>query len=1329
MNPIIYPFTLDVKKNGVQGTLSGMRGGETGIRELSISLSSGRDSITFSGEEVAYMFVTRPSDTTPSIEGCKIEGNSIRYEVSQSDVAEDGIVMCQLKIVGNRKRLDEEGTEWNEEVILYAPSFEMEVTSADVDESHLPESPVFTALEELLQEFTSRTFDAEAYAVGTRNGVPVTEGDPAYKNNAKYIKDEIVEEAGEVAREWMETSEAFAVGTRDGVPVAEGDPAYNNNSKFYAEEAKTSASNAKESEINAHTSATDAIQRVAEIEGYKNDAKAYRDEAETFKESADSSRQVAEANAISAVTSAQIATESAQEASATISEVRGYRDETQTYATNAQTSATNAQTSAQQAKQYRDEAQAIVGDYIPLPIGSVAGQFLQYNGSSWNGASAVTPTELNTALENKADKTEVELKADKTEVELKADKTELDNLIPKPSSANVGDVLKFNGTEWIAGEGVPAQTSATDVSFDDTTAQLDAVNVQAAIEKLVEKVDSVEVITYGATELVDDVSELPSHTMYCQISNGSIVKAWIGVEGVAKPLSVGGSPTPKYSIAAWASTLEMEYATLDEIPLSDMNLLMNRHISADYFVEWYKTDNSMLEQFLASDVAMECIGKWDYICDKLFAIPSAKSALLSSDKWEYILKDKVPTMTSNTTPSGEAFAKSAGAGNEAYKAFDGDITTNYSTSTNPVGNYVGYSFDNPICIEKAEIYAYYNSSSAVTMKPLKVKVQGSNDFSEWEDISATTDKTITQDGQKVAIPITANKYFKHIRIYYVDANCIVNGTSYANCKEIQFYGRALNVSVPKMTSNTEPYGEASASSTWTSAPRPAFHAFDGNMPSASTGAGYWFTTMSAGNKQWLEYEFPQNVCVKMVEGYTDPYYQLNTSFDVEAFVDEWAKIGEVKYTGTSTADAFYYISSHVNEDGVSANRYRFVTNDVTATSVALGKAQFYGVDYSELTTIPLTLTVEGAKGDDITITDASGGIVSNVILGAEETSKEVTIDIVEGAEYTFTSSVAKATDGSGANYSKTVTLSEDNLIDITTRLIPNMTSNTTPSGVASASSYDSSKGDTHAPFRAFTDVRDFSIRWHSQNTQNANMTEYIGYAFASKRKVDGFSFTRSTDSNQRDYTVELRASNDETTWVTLHSAAISKSQAEWRISFSNDVAYKYYRLYVIGASYYYNSNYAIEMANVQLYSVDKGVKVMPNGVIYWYGNAIYGIDGSVQAKNALITSVSVTNPSNRLVVTSTQSSSSNAYYQIIINATPIDMTNYSYIKGAFENIASARYIRVSCYDGSNISTGAEYTSGTQYSTQLEVTAYNYLLLVVGTDGTKHGVNMNALWLE
>lgn len=87
-------------------------------------------------------------------------------------------------------------------------------------------------------------------------------------------------------------------------------------------------------------------------------------------------------------------------------------------------------------------------------------------------------------------------------------------------------------------------------------------------------------------------------------------------------------------------------------------------------------------------------------------------------------------------------------------------------------------------------------------------------------------------------------------------------------------------------------------------------------------------------------------------------------------------------------------------------------------------ALYIQIEGSQPTPQPtIHLTIEGAKGDDITITDASGEIVSNVIFEAEETSKEVDISIISGTNYTFTSSVAKATDGSDANYSKLVTLS------------------------------------------------------------------------------------------------------------------------------------------------------------------------------------------------------------------------------------------------------------------------------------------------------------------
>ena len=73
------------------------------------------------------------------------------------------------------------------------------------------------ASQQAAQDFS---FDAEAWAKGERDGVPVTQGTDGYNDNSKYYK---------------EKSEAWAVGQKNGTPVPEGDEAYENNSKYYSQ--------------------------------------------------------------------------------------------------------------------------------------------------------------------------------------------------------------------------------------------------------------------------------------------------------------------------------------------------------------------------------------------------------------------------------------------------------------------------------------------------------------------------------------------------------------------------------------------------------------------------------------------------------------------------------------------------------------------------------------------------------------------------------------------------------------------------------------------------------------------------------------------------------------------------------------------------------------------------------------------------------------------------------------------------------------------------------------------------------------------------------------
>lgn len=91
--------------------------------------------------------------------------------------------------------------------------------------------------------------DAEAWAVGERDSTPVTSGDVTYENNAKYYSDEAADSATaastsetnaglseSAAAQSEEDAEAWANGTRNGVPVTSGDAAYHNNAKYWAGE-------------------------------------------------------------------------------------------------------------------------------------------------------------------------------------------------------------------------------------------------------------------------------------------------------------------------------------------------------------------------------------------------------------------------------------------------------------------------------------------------------------------------------------------------------------------------------------------------------------------------------------------------------------------------------------------------------------------------------------------------------------------------------------------------------------------------------------------------------------------------------------------------------------------------------------------------------------------------------------------------------------------------------------------------------------------------------------------------------------------------------------
>ncbi len=98
----------------------------------------------------------------------------------------------------------------------------------------------------------------------------------------------------------------------------------------------------------------------------------------------------------------------------------------------------------------------------------------------------------------------------------------------------------------------------------------------------------------------------------------------------------------------------------------------------------------------------------------------------------------VPTMTSNTTPSGIAFASSNNI--DAWKAFDRS-GSNWSTpSFSSVVGYIGYEFANKSKIAKYSI-EQTSSSSTSTRMPTAWTFEGSNDGINWTVLDTQTNQS------------------------------------------------------------------------------------------------------------------------------------------------------------------------------------------------------------------------------------------------------------------------------------------------------------------------------------------------------------------------------------------------------------------------------------------------------------------------------------------------------------------------------------------------------------------------------------------------------------
>lgn len=246
------------------------------------------------------------------------------------------------------------------------------------------------------------------------------------------------------------------------------------------------------------------------------------------------------------------------------------------------------------------------------------------------------------------------------------------------------------------------------------------------------------------------------------------------------------------------------------------------------------------------------------------------------------------------------------------------------------------------------------------------------------------------------------------------SNALLSNATWAEAiGNSEYSEEVLNVSVPKMTSNTAPSGEVSASSVYPG--RQAYYAFNGSTPNYGTETTFWYTE-NAG-EQWIQYDFEILVRIKK---YT---FNANTGGENQT----------VQLVGSKDGVAWFDLENEkhtVNNGSLSGGNYAFnigIENEaryirIKAThaskGVGIGAIQFYGRASSQ------TNIINSAANDTIYMNKDG----SPVVLTTTDSNGVGTLDFTQfddGVTYTLYSSVAKDPNNLSNDYSKNIRITKN----------------------------------------------------------------------------------------------------------------------------------------------------------------------------------------------------------------------------------------------------------------------------------------------------------------
>ena len=391
------------------------------------------------------------------------------------------------------------------------------------------------------------------------------------------------------------------------------------------------------------------------------------------------------------------------------------------------------------------------------------------------------------------------------------------------------------------------------------------------------------------------------------------------------------------------------FASLDDVLADEETVrqLMTVHDSVDYLVITLSNDANTAEKILNNDICAKWINLRDYALDMLYANHTVKAVMDKVDKYgygewalvgqEWGLKGAVPVMTSNTAPYGVASASSVQGENKAYKAFSGSAWASTMGSGNNA--WLQYKFVNPTKIKLIHLTGWHDPGYDLD-GIFKLQASNDDDDSSFKDITTnfTLPKKNTEPkGIDFIIPEANQNYYFYYRLVCVKYNDNYGG-GYAGVNDFKLYGRSLNVSVPTMTSDTEPWGEVSASSYIGSGYEP-YKAFDGQ-----TTTGWCPQTSDTIGNSYVAYDFKNKIAPKYAM--VRKYHSSDTSaysVKIQGYTDKWEDISNtISSTQTSSLT---WTAIPITSNKICTKVRLVIMSEVVASGNI--NAQFYGADYSE----------------------------------------------------------------------------------------------------------------------------------------------------------------------------------------------------------------------------------------------------------------------------------------------------------------------------------------------------------------------------------------------